>query len=399
MKSTNIKQHGFTKNDSVCLKGIAIILLMCIHSFGNTARFKGYEFDFGFLGQDLYVDLAYYCKISVSIFAFISGYGLYLSLKNQKNGLRDTNKWVGLRLIKTMNGFWLWYVISFVIMQVGYNLPAEKYFGKGLIRGSVYMLLDFLGLAGLFGTPTLNAAWWYMSAAIAFIALMPALVRITQKTENNAGGGWLTLFATVIILPRLLFNSEFFGAMNPFSFILPVCFGALFAEFDLFTKINNFRIAKNKIINELTLLIIGTVIIIASILVWIRVPMSRLWEYHFGVAPVLLIIFCNRFILGGTDFLRKGINKVLFVLGKYSMSMYIFHSFIRTYILKDFLYSMKYPILTIVSLLLISLAIAVVFSYFQKLICYNKLTAFIEKKFLSLFDCKSALSSNNSESA
>ncbi len=35
------------------------------------------------------------------------------------------------------------------------------------------MVLDFFGLAKLFGTSTLNGPWWYMSAAIIFIICVP----------------------------------------------------------------------------------------------------------------------------------------------------------------------------------------------------------------------------------
>ena len=374
--------NAFSKNDSMCLKGLAIVLLMCIHCFGSPSRYAGYEFNFWPLSEALYVDLAYYCKICVSIFAFISGYGLYLSAKNKVEDLTVINKWTVSRVIKTLSGFWYWYIICFVVIFFYNGLPKRIYFDDGLVRGSVYMLIDFLGLGELFDTPVLSGSWWYMSAAVVYITLMPLVVRWTKKW------GWFSLLAAIVIIPRILFNSDFFGASNIFTFFLPVYFGALFAEFKIFEKIENFAIVNNKILNEILLLGLGVVTVLVSIYIWIRVPYKVLWEFHFGVAPVILIAFFNRYIFREGGFLRKTVNKVFFFLGKYSMDIYIFHTLLREQILRDFLYNMKYPIFTILSLLIISLGIAVVFGFIKKLIRFDNLIALLEKKILSLFPSK-----------
>ncbi len=373
---------AFSKTDSMCLKGLAIFLLMCIHCFGSTSRFAGFEFNFWPLSQDLYVDLARYCKICVSIFAFISGYGLYLSAKNKVGDLTTINKWTVSRIVKTLSGFWYWYVICFVVILFYNGLPKKIYFDDGIARGAIYMLIDFLGLGELFGTPVLSGSWWYMSAAIVYIVLMPLIVRWTKKW------GWFSLFSAIVIIPRILFNSDFFGASNIFTFFLPVYFGALFAEFNIFEKFEKFAIVKNKKLNEFLCIVLGVITVFVSIYIWICVPYKVLWEFHFGVAPVILIVFFNRFIFRKGGFLRKYINKVFFFLGKHSMNIYIFHTLLREQILKELLYSMKYPIFTILSLLLISLVISVVFELIKKLIKYDNLIAFLEKKLLSLFPSK-----------
>jgi surface polysaccharide O-acyltransferase-like enzyme len=145
---------------------------------------------------------------------------------------------------------------------------------------------------------------------------------------------------------------------------------------------------KNKKLNEILLLCLGVVTVLVSIYIWIRVPYKVLWEFHFGVAPVILIVFFNRFVFRQGGFLRKNVCKFFFFLGKHSMNMYIFHTLLREQILKEFLYSMKYPILTILSLLFISLAISVVFDFVKKLIKYDKLIGLLENRVLSLFSSK-----------
>ena len=376
------KTSAFSKNDSLCLKGLAIFLLMCIHCFGAEKRFAGFEFNFWPLGQDLYVDLAYYCKICVSIFAFISGYGLYLSAKGKANDITQSNKWVTSRIIKTLNGFWFVYVVCFIALFCANLLIDSRYLQDGMVRGAVYAFLDFLGVAGLFGTPMLNASWWYMSAAVVYVALMPLLVRWTDKL------GWFSLLTVIVMIPRVLFNSDFFGATNIYSFILPVYFGALFARFEIFEAIEKIKVSKNKVVNNILLFVIGVFLVLVSIYVWIRVPFSVLWEYHFGVAPLFVIVFCNRFIFRDGGHIFKVIRVVFSFLGKHSMNVYIFHSFLRVFFLKDFIYSLKYPTLTIVTLLAISLVISVILELIKKLIRYNKFIDFLHNKILSLFDLK-----------
>ncbi len=371
---SNIKaKSAFDKNDTLCLKGVAIILLMCIHCFGSESRFAGYEFNFGPFPRDLFIDLAYYCKICVSIFAFISGYGLYLSAKKNANSITETNKWYISRLIKTLSGFWFIYPLSYL-----FGNPIKRYFGKGIVRGCVYMILDFFGVSHFFGTSTLNATWWYMSAAVVFILLIPFLVRGTEKI------GWFSVFVAVVVIPRVLFNGKFFGAMGIYTFILPVYFGALFAEYKVFEKIDRFKLVQNKVINEILLLVCGALIILLSICIWIWVPCNVLWEYHYGVAPLFIIIFCNRFIFKKRGLISKGVRAVFAFLGKHSMNIFLFHTCIRVRLFKDFIYSLKYPILTILALLLLSLGVSVIVELVKKLVRYDKGISFVEKKLVSL---------------
>ncbi len=375
---------AFSKRKSLCLKGFAIVLLMCIHCFGDVERFAGYEFNFWPIGQDLFVELAYYCKICVSIFAFISGYGLFLSARSKTNSITATNKWITSRIIKTLNGFWFVYAVSCAVLLTIPDTPIKKYFTQGFVRGGVYAFLDFMGVAHLFTTPTLNASWWYMSAAIVFILLMPLLIKLAGKV------GWFLSFVVIAVIPKVLFNGETFGATGIYTFILPVFFGALFAHFNLFEKIDNIKIVKNKILNEIIVFLALVFVILVSIYVWIRVPYTKTWEYHYGFAPLPVIVFCNRYLFNGNNPISRFLCVIFAFLGKHSMNIFVFHSFIRVHLLNEFVYSFKYPTLTIVVLLAISLVASIIFELIKKLIRYNKIIDWFERKVIALFpeECK-----------
>lgn len=104
------KNHTLTKQDSAALKGIAILLMIFHHCFLDPSRFAGHIVSFAPFSQSAIVSLSYFSKICVGIFAFISGYGLYLSAIKQPRSAKAVSGWTVSRLIKTMSGYWLVYI-------------------------------------------------------------------------------------------------------------------------------------------------------------------------------------------------------------------------------------------------------------------------------------------------
>lgn len=215
-----MKSEGFTVEDSIAIKGIAIIMMLFHHMFMNIELVRKYNVNFLMFSEYNITNLAQTCKICVSIFAFITGYGLYL---NYKKKTISQNRWVGSRLIKLLSGYWFIWTLSNIITFLIDRRPINLYFDKGIYEGIANMLFDFLGCAQLFGSVTLLDAWWYMSAAIIFVILMPFII----KQESVL---YIVIFL-LIALPRLL-NIEFLGTRSPYYFILPYLFGIVFAKYD-----------------------------------------------------------------------------------------------------------------------------------------------------------------------
>ena len=70
---------GLTKSDSMRLKGVAMLMMFFHHLYCQVSRFDGYDISFAPFGQDAVVDVSMLFKLCVSIFAFVSGYGLLTS--------------------------------------------------------------------------------------------------------------------------------------------------------------------------------------------------------------------------------------------------------------------------------------------------------------------------------
>lgn len=358
--------ESFSKKDSMCMKGIAILIMMFHHCYRSKDRFEKYIVDFWPFDMDLVVNVSDYLKICVSIFAFITGYGLYLSARNRCVDAGSTERWIYERLVKTLSGFWFIYVLVFAVTQIYAGYPAQIYFGQGKLRGVVYALIDFLGLANLLECPTLVSTWWYMSAAIVFIVLYPLFVKWTQKL------GYTTLFMVVAFLPRSVSGNVYPGGITAITFVFPVLLGMLFAQYDVFGKLCAFKLSRNKWLDFWMQFLLYHAVLVGSVVLWVRFPRNVVWEYHTGLAPLIFICYSRKYLVR-----MPGAQKFLFFCGKHSMNVFLVHSFIRYVFFEEFTYSFKYFGLIVVVLFTISLGISILIELLKKWTNYNGAVNFI----------------------
>ena len=120
-----MEKKEFSKDNTLALKGIAIIMLLFHHCFSTVSRFENYSVSFFPLTQNFVVEMTLTFKICVSIFAFITGYGLVLSLRKLSKKYDWTNKQIGKwtvnRIIKTLAGF-LDYSYNLI-----YSMPINRW--------------------------------------------------------------------------------------------------------------------------------------------------------------------------------------------------------------------------------------------------------------------------------
>ncbi len=372
--ATATSKFSFSKTDSLCLKGIAIVMMCFHHGFREEWLFKDYTVSFAPFSMDTIMSICQIFKICVCIFAFITGYGLYLSAKDTCNDLKTSEKWIMSRLIKTLSAFWMIYILSFILTWIYASYPQEIYCKNGYIRAIVYALIDFLGLANLCDTPTLLGTWWYMSAAIIFIVLIPIAIKFSNKF------GYISLIICVAALPRIL-KTDYPGNMSTYPFIMVVVFGMIFAHYNLFKKLDNVKLTDNKVFSDIIQFMIYAFLVVGGGFVYLKVPIETLWEYNYAVYPVIVICFCNKFIVR-----IPIIRNVLAFLGKHSVNIFLVHTFIRYTFFGEFIYSFKHFVLITVVLLLISLGISIVVEALKKLIRYNKLISTFSDKVCAVVD-------------
>lgn len=364
----------FTKEHTMQMKGIAIIILLFHHCFLNAQRWatvpyeklattKGwgyYPISFAPFSSHTIQYLASFSKICVAMFVFMTGYGMWVSYESQKKKTTMSN-YIKKRMVTLMTGF----LIIFVVTEI-LAIPTGRFievYGHDF-RSVVYMIIDALGLAKLLGTPLFCLTWWYMSLAIVLIMIFPFVHSIMEKYQ------WVVVVASIIV-PRAC---GFGQSTDLFRYLLAYTLGMYFAQHDLLVRIKEKFMEQNvagKLLSLIVLLIGLAVIIKCRQNAWIGWKYLDFWD---GFAAMYVIVISYIYILNG-----KWIVKGLGFLGKHSMNIFLIHSFYRDVFFHEFTYSFYYAWLDYIVLMAISLVTSIVLEWFKKLIRYEKFIEWVKR--------------------
>ena len=364
----------FTKEHTMQMKGIAIIILLFHHCFLNAQRWatvpyeklattKGwgyYPISFAPFSSHTIQYLASFSKICVAMFVFMTGYGMWVSYESQKKKTTMSN-YIKKRMVTLMTGF----LIIFVVTEI-LAIPTGRFievYGHDF-RSVVYMIIDALGLAKLLGTPLFCLTWWYMSLAIVLIMIFPFVHSIMEKYQ------WVVDDASIIV-PRAC---GFGQSTDLFRYLLAYTLGMYFAQHDLLARIKEKFMEQNvagKLLSLIVSLIGLAVIIKCRQNAWIGWKYLDFWD---GFAAMYVIVLSYIYILNG-----KWIVKGLGFLGKHSMNIFLIHSFYRDVFFHKFTYSFYYAWLDYIVLMAISLVTSIVLEWFKKLIRYEKFIDWVKR--------------------
>ena len=364
----------FTKEHTMQMKGIAIIILLFHHCFLNAQRWatvpyeklattKGwgyYPISFAPFSSHTIQYLASFSKICVAMFVFMTGYGMWVSYESQKKKTTMSN-YIKKRMVTLMTGF----LIIFVVTEI-LAIPTGRFievYGHDF-RSVVYMIIDALGLAKLLGTPLFCLTWWYMSLAIVLIMIFPFVHSNMEKYQ------WVVVVASIIV-PRAC---GFGQSTDLFRYLLAYTLGMYFAQHDLLARIKEKFMEQNvagKLLSLIVSLIGLAVIIKCRQNAWIGWKYLDFWD---GFAAMYVIVNSYIYILNG-----KWIVKGLGFLGKHSMNIFLIHSFYRDVFFHEFTYSFYYAWLDYIVLMAISLVTSIVLEWFKKLIRYEKFIDWVKR--------------------
>ena len=354
----------FDRNASTALKGIAIIMLLFHHSFGKAGYYEGYTVFFFPFAETQINNIAVSFKICVAIFAFISGYGLFLNYQ-EKDKTLSSSKWCIQRYIKSFSGYWFAWTLIVIIRQIIDGKTAEVFFDNGPYKGVAYIVINFLGLSQIFNTPTLNMTWWYMSAVFSFIIFLPVIYYFRDTLVH--------VLLLYIVFLRMIFGANVGNAYTgensiyPFmvSFILGCCF-ARYRFFDYWINITHKRWERiYKCVAEIWLVILGYKF-------YHNIPRGMFWEYHYGLYTTCVILLCVELI-----HLAPIFERALYWIGKHSMNIFLTHSILQSY-LKPIIMVPKYFILDLLLLLSLSFAVSVLLEKLKKAVRYDMIVKQLE---------------------
>lgn len=359
--------NGMTKRHSQMLYGIAILLMLYHHLFCIPEKLNcNYISIIG----TMETRIAWFAKICVAVYAFISGYAACKYVKNKCNSMTSVKEIFGesckysiKRILFFLKKFSIVFVI-FIPLGIALNYVTESFWDcmRGLIstKGCV------------------NAEWWYARQYIFMLIVFPFMHliidriiifwRITKKkflitctiVFLAVGvffllGGWEYQKRYIEMRPFLIYSNT--------SIYLRVFFiGYLCARLDLFVIRNTSQHLWRR-----------TIPAILSLVGCFAIRTFLTTEPGYSSVDVLLVVpFCLSICL----LLREQgiVAKILQWLGKYSTYIWLTHTFFCYYYFQKFITISRVSIVMYVQLLCVSLVTAkmldIIEQYLDKVIKY-----------------------------
>lgn len=335
-----------TKRDSQCFKGVAILMMICFHAFSQSGQM-------GNLSYLLWNETGLYqfsmgCQLCVSILIFISAYGTASQyIIKRLDSPKDIAVYTGFRYIKMMMGYWFVYLFSFFFGLL-MNHTQSVYFGGGIKYAVKSIVADFFGMYMNAGTPTLNSSWWFMSMAVSIIFILPVVILFERK---------LGFFVSLAFL-RVTYYTFNFG-LGDYHYTVIVGVG-LAVNKGLPLLVERFERCKSKKVLALLTSLLGVLAI------YYRDVFTENRLLTNPVITVLLLVACIELTRA-----FPVCEKVLALLGKHSLNMWLVHAFIYYYYFSRIVYMWKYP--TVVYLVVVgsSLLVSVALEKLKGLLRWN----------------------------
>lgn len=341
---------SFGKKNTQTIKGIAILFLLFYHLFSQPVVYTGFDVQF-LLEQPTVLWLSSFGNICVAIFLFLSAYGITMSYKL----VGDENITVDLIVKKTVKRAII-LILHFLAMYISVWTIWFSKFDYNLVYGEgkqsiLFAITDALGLAEIFDTPTLCMTWWYMEIAILCIILLPIFQLLYNKIEN-------------LILPLLILIPNIFVVdLKVYMYVVVIALGLCTANGNWIEKIKNWDMPYIiKIVFSLTMMIL-TFLLRSNELVKLNYEYMVESFVAFVWVVCLHIIFEKMFM----------ITPILRFLGKHSMNIFFFHTFIYLILYRNQVYGLRYAGVIFIFVLVVSLLYSLAVEFIKEKFGFYKL--------------------------
>lgn len=289
-----------TKEQSLTIKGVAILLMIYVHLFtplANCLNFANYIF----VGDFPLTYALTACMDPVPFFYFLGGYGLYCVNLN-------IDKHYGIRIFRLYLHFW---IIVTLFTLIGHFVYPDQYPGS---------TIEFLkNLSSIWYT--YNGTYWFLLPYATLSLAFPMFYWFLQRYNG--------IF--------LLFVVIFLG--------LPVSFfaGALFKRYEVFERTDTF-FSRRKYLPLLLLIVVS-------------VAQCFLREHSNSTIYAITFI-----VLFHSIPLSSWVRKVLILCGRHSMNMWFIHYWFIL-LFAHYLYALRLPVVAFVVVTLLSMGTSIAINY------------------------------------
>lgn len=319
------------KNDSLVIKGIAILMMLWLHLFNTLALAEQATNLIRINGLPL-AHLLSNAVYPVPFYLFIGGYGMYQVCKAV-----DRNKWKRVIALYINHLCILFTFLTLYVYTHNADFPSISTLIYGLI-GYEY---------------TLNPELWFL---LPYCILTISSSFIFKKLERYSPLHIIIVFLIIHLGTSYIISrhgSFFYDRMylyNPllvlhisFNFIL----GAMCARMNVFEQLKS-KVSQNVFLSKhlvpITILTLLTLVVIQCIFKY---------NYFYAFLFITCVVICPR---------PMWLDRILMEFGNKSTGMWMIHSWWFRYIFHDFIYSFKYPISIWLALVVCSYICAVIMS-------------------------------------
>lgn len=329
--------------DTNVLKGIALLFLLIHHLFYID---NGLYDEVTIAGRGVVQTIGLWSKVCVAIFVFLSGYGLTVQAE-KKGGVGDIARFYWRRFTKLMLNYWFIWLIFVPIGVFVFRYSFAEAYGS---HTGIKFLLDFIGLINAFGIYGYNVTWWFYSCIILLYILFPFLYRLLKKD---------TMLSVLVMAVATYLPIPIFASARPY--LLTFLAGMIYCSMS-----NRYTSAGGgKTSHSITLCVL-----------FLMAAFDRLVapdKLRFDAVIVILMVMSYKFIN-----LPDVTTKALAFLGKHSMNIFLFHTFIYYMWFQDIIYITRNPFVIFLELLASCLLISVLLESIKKLIRFDTLIARIQ---------------------
>ena len=369
----------FTKENTKQIKGVAIILMLAHHLFAFPDKVPfgvSLSTDIIISEKELVQLIGEFCKICVSIYMFMGGYGLYK--KAVKQGDEDViQNSLAKNISRLYMAYWKIFLIFVPIAILFFNNQGAYCVEESICFRYANvtlkdLLMNFVGLSY-----TLNSEWWFFGYYLFALFLGWVFIELFRN-KRNLYIEICTVIVWSIFLTRvfpilpfkegmdLLWSNIWYKYIclgSEYSILFFV--GIIYAKYKIFEGWEkNVQVLKRIEAILAALFVIG-------LLVYTRVFFT---DVAFDIVVVPAFIFACTVIIGK----NKWLAKLFGYLGEHSTNIWLVHSFYCFYFapVVRIVYASNNAIVALLVLLALSLVTSILLNAFWKLIGTGRMKLF-----------------------
>jgi len=326
-----------TKQDTLFLKGLAICGMLMWHVFycknPQGIVYSPFVRYVGAIGD-----------VCVSVFLFISGYGLTVGYsKTESHPIRFVLK----RLLKFYSNFW--FVFLLIVLYGTFVMDQPIRTDGDFLHRILQYAKEFFAIRG---QESYNDSWWYFSLIITFYLIYPLLY-------------WGMKKAPLILVALPILGGQFILVLTGQNLRLYAPIFLIGMAWAMYGKLLPCLSIK-------TIVILEFIALVAPLSVMVFVfDKCDIWKYGIPLYA-LLTVGMSSFVAAFQN--KSNIIKRLFCyLGKYATNIYIIHLMLSKYWYSDLFYRFQSPYIVFLALLVTSLVLSITIDYMKDYTGYNKM--------------------------